>query len=55
VADSPESFAAAIATLINDPNLRAAIAENAHAHAERHFSWSVLGEKQRALFRGATF
>jgi len=51
IADSPESLAAAVATLINDPGLRAAIAESARAHAERHFSWSALGEKQRALFR----
>jgi glycosyltransferase involved in cell wall biosynthesis len=51
IADAPEAFAAAIATLINDPGLRAAIADAARVHAERHFSWSALGEKQRALFR----
>jgi glycosyltransferase involved in cell wall biosynthesis len=55
VADSPEAFAAAVATLVNDPDLRASIAEAARAHAERQFSWSALGEKQRALFRGASF
>jgi glycosyltransferase involved in cell wall biosynthesis len=51
VADAPGAFAAAVATLINDPELRAGIAESARAHAERHFSWAALGEKQRALFR----
>jgi glycosyltransferase involved in cell wall biosynthesis len=51
IADSHESFAAAVATLINDPDLRSSIAESARGHAERHFSWSALGEKQRALFR----
>lgn len=51
VADNPQAFAAAIATLINDPDLRAAIAAAARAHAERHFDWSALGEKQKALFR----
>jgi glycosyltransferase involved in cell wall biosynthesis len=50
VADTPVAFAAAIATLINDPDLRASIAAAARAHAERHFSWPALGEKQKALF-----
>jgi len=51
VGDSPQSFAAGVATLINDADLRAAIADTARTHAERHFSWFALGEKQRALFR----
>ena len=51
VGDSPQSFAAGVATLINDADLRAAIADTGRTHAERHFSWFALGEKQRALFR----
>jgi len=51
VADTPESYAAAIATLLNDAGLRASIAAAARAHAERHFSWTALGEKQRSLLR----
>jgi glycosyltransferase involved in cell wall biosynthesis len=49
VADTAEGFAAAIATLIHDPELRGAMAEAARAHAERHFDWAALGEKQRAV------
>ena len=51
IADAPEGFAAGIATLINDPERRAAIAEAAHGHAVRYFDWTALGEKQRALIR----
>jgi glycosyltransferase involved in cell wall biosynthesis len=51
VADTAPAFAAAIATLLNDPGRRAALAAAARAHAERHFGWSALGEKQRELFR----
>ena len=51
VADTPAAFAAAIATLIQDPELRTAIAEAARIHAHRHFAWTALGEKERELFR----
>ncbi|HLH18513.1 MAG TPA: glycosyltransferase [Bryobacteraceae bacterium] len=51
IADTPQAFAAGIATLINDPERRAALAEAAHAHARRHFDWSALGEKQREMIR----
>jgi glycosyltransferase involved in cell wall biosynthesis len=51
IADTPEAFAAGIATLINDPERRAALAEAAYAHARRQFDWCALGEKQRDLIR----
>jgi len=51
VADTPESFAAGIATLISDSERRAQIAQAAHAHAARNFSWAAIGEKQRRLLR----
>jgi glycosyltransferase involved in cell wall biosynthesis len=51
-ADTPESFAAGIATLIADPERRAHIAAAARQHAIRNFDWQALGEKQRALFAG---
>jgi glycosyltransferase involved in cell wall biosynthesis len=51
VADTPESFAAGIATLIADPERRAQIARAAHDHAVRHFDWEAVGEKQRELLR----
>jgi len=51
IGDTPEAFAAGIATLIADPERRAQIAEAAHAHAVRKFDWSAIGEKQRALLR----
>lgn len=51
IADTAEAFAAGVATLISDPERRAAIAEAARAHAVRHFDWHELGEKQRDLMR----
>ena len=51
IADTPESFAAGVATLIHDPDLRQALAGAAYAHAVRHFDWRAIGEKQRALLR----
>jgi glycosyltransferase involved in cell wall biosynthesis len=52
-AATPEAFAAGIATLINDPERRAQIAEAALGHARRHFDWSAIGEKQRVVLRDA--
>src|SRR5437588_4338180 len=37
IADTPEAFAAGVATLISDPERRAQIAQAAHAHAVRNF------------------
>jgi glycosyltransferase involved in cell wall biosynthesis len=51
VADQPESFAAAIATLIADPDRRAQIADAAFWLAKRNFDWQAIGEKQRVLLR----
>ncbi|MBZ5727761.1 MAG: glycosyltransferase family 4 protein [Acidobacteriia bacterium] len=51
VADTPEAFAAGVATLIADPERRAALAEAAYGHARRHFDWRAIGEKQRQLLR----
>ena len=53
IGDTPEAFAAGIATLIADPERRAQIADAAHAHAKRHFDWAAIGERQRALLRVA--
>ncbi len=50
-ADTPEGFAAGVATLISDPDRRRNFAEAAYAHAVRHFDWRALGEKQRTLLR----
>jgi glycosyltransferase involved in cell wall biosynthesis len=50
-ADTPEGFAAGIATLINDPERRAQLAEAALGHARRNFDWSAIGERQRDLLR----
>ena len=49
IADTPEAFAAGIATLIADPDRRRQIAQAAHHHAVRNFDWQAIGEKQRAL------
>jgi glycosyltransferase involved in cell wall biosynthesis len=51
VGDTPEAFAAGIATLIADAERRAGIARAAYDHAVREFDWRAIGEKQRALFR----
>jgi len=51
IADTPEAFAAGIASLVTDAGLRAGLADAAHAHAVRHFDWRALGEKQRELLR----
>ena len=51
VADTPEAFAAGIATLLADPERRADIAAAAYAHAIRQFDWQAIGEKQRDLLR----
>ena len=49
IGDTPESFAAGVATLLADPERRSQIAEAAHLHAARNFDWQAIGEKQRAL------
>jgi glycosyltransferase involved in cell wall biosynthesis len=51
VADTPEAFAAGVATLIADPERREQIASAAHGHAARNFDWQAIGEKQRKLLR----
>ena len=51
IADTPEAFAAGIATLIGDPERRAQIAQAANGHAVRNFDWQAIGEKQRALLK----
>jgi glycosyltransferase involved in cell wall biosynthesis len=52
VADTPEAFAAGVATLIADPERREQIARAAYGHAVRNFDWEAIGEKQRELLRG---
>lgn len=51
IADKPEDFIRAIQTLLDDPELRHAIAFAGHEHAERHFGWKAIGASQRALLR----
>jgi glycosyltransferase involved in cell wall biosynthesis len=52
VADTPEAFAAGVATLIADPERREQLAHAAYADAVRNFDWAAIGEKQRELLRG---
>jgi glycosyltransferase involved in cell wall biosynthesis len=52
VADTPEAFAAGIATLIADPERREQIARAAEAHGARNFDWRAIGGRQRELLRG---
>lgn len=51
VGDSPEAFAAGVATLLTDAERRSQMAEAAYLHAVRNFDWQAIGEKQRALLR----
>ena len=50
-ADTAEAFAAGVATLMADPERRSQIAQAAHDHAVRNFSWTAIGEKHRELLR----
>jgi len=51
VADDAESFAVAIARLIEQPEERWRLARAARVIAEQRFDWKELGRKQRALYR----
>jgi glycosyltransferase involved in cell wall biosynthesis len=51
VADTPEAFAAGVATLLTDSERRAQIARAAFDRAVRSFDWRAIGEKQRSLLR----
>jgi glycosyltransferase involved in cell wall biosynthesis len=51
VGETPEAFAAGVATLISDPERRVQMARAAREHALRNFDWRAIGEKQRALLR----
>jgi len=51
VADTPEAFAAGVATLIAAPERREQMAQAAYGHAVRNFDWAAIGAKQRELLR----
>ena len=51
IADTAAAFAEGIATLLNDPPLRAKIAAAGRKHVEERFDWRSIGLRQRALFR----
>jgi glycosyltransferase involved in cell wall biosynthesis len=51
IGETPQAFAAGVATLIADPERRRQIAQAARAHALRNFDWDAIGEKQRQLLR----
>jgi glycosyltransferase involved in cell wall biosynthesis len=50
-AETPEAFAAGIATLIADSERRRQMALAAYGDAQRHFDWRSIGERQRDLLR----
>jgi glycosyltransferase involved in cell wall biosynthesis len=50
-AETPEAFAAGIATLIADPERRSKMARAAYGDAQRNFDWRSIGERQRDLLR----
>jgi glycosyltransferase involved in cell wall biosynthesis len=51
IGDTPEAFAAGVATLLADPGRRGHMARAARQHAARHFDWQAIGQKQRGLLR----
>lgn len=51
MADSAQGFAAGINTLLDDPAVRARIAETGRAYAVRKFDWRKIGRRQRELLR----
>ena len=51
IAESAESFAAGIRTLLLDRALRQRIAAAGRVHAEQNFGWKQIGSRQRALVR----
>jgi glycosyltransferase involved in cell wall biosynthesis len=53
-AETPEDFAAGVATLIADPERRSKMALAAYGDAQRNFDWRSIGDRQRDLLRGLT-
>ena len=51
IADTPEDFANAIQTLLQNQELREQFAAAGRAHVERNFGWQEIGARQRALIR----
>ena len=51
IGDTPEAFAAGVATLLGDPERRRQMALAAYFEARRHFDWRAIGDKQRELLR----
>jgi len=51
IADRANDFAQAIETLLTNTDLRAGIAARGRAHAEQHFDWKQIGERQRTMLR----
>ncbi len=51
IAAEPADFAAGIARLLSDDDLRRRMARAGRLHAEAHFDWRKLGAAQRALWR----
>ncbi len=54
IADSAEDFAAGVAALLADGDLRRRIADNGRRHVEANFGWPGIGEAQRAALREIT-
>jgi len=50
VRDDPQSFAAAVITVMRDSGLRASLERNGRLTAERTYSWTVIGETLRSLY-----
>jgi ribosomal protein S18 acetylase RimI-like enzyme/glycosyltransferase involved in cell wall biosynthesis len=49
IADTAKDFAAGIATLLSDDDLRHRIAAAGRAHVERNFDWKQIGAHQKAM------
>lgn len=50
VRDDPQSFAAAIMTVLRDSGLRTSLERNGRRTAEQRYSWEVIGETLRPMY-----
>ena len=51
IADDPAEMAKGIKLLLDNQDLRQAIAQAGRQHARKHFDWTQIGQRQRAMLR----
>lgn len=51
LADTPELFARQVARLLNEPELRTRLVENARRLVETHYDWATLGKRLEGIYK----